>query len=690
MDSKQFQSDLTVRPEVIGTPSLLVTFLQNTSSQRALMQANAIVQAEVLTGNECSRIQTGFETKYGNYQFDESTRDQDIQILKVIPKFRVNVRNNEVVNNPTLTCIYLGSDDNRIGYFNVSSYTLLHSGFGYINNRMNQFHLQEGDFVPKETKFISAPNHDDRIYNLGTMANCCYMPMWDTTDDAFIISESLAKKCEHTVVDEMIINIKADNIPLNLYGDDDLYRCMPDIGEKVRDDGILMAFRQKTESSFLTDLTAHALCSPEYLHDDIFKAPPGAEIIDVQVFTNQKVYLSLDGPYKQLMEYQDQHNQYYADIIDTYEQLKRDGYKCRPEFSNLVTKCKGWCYTRGGKSMILMDKKEPIEFIRVKITYAFKQKANIGFKLTGVEGSKGVVSAIWKDEDMPVGPNGIRSDIIITAESPFNRLNSGQLTSQFLTFAADVITYNVVHGNMTTEQAYAYVLDFINEIRPVYAQYIKESLNTPDLIEEFVDAVKEDGIYFIIPSFCESITTEMFLRISKKYGIDRGPFTYYTYDKDGNRKQITTKYHGIVGGRYIYLLGKRPIDQLNVIEFGYINQFMTPMKPNSKLAKAQCIHGQTPMRYGEDEVANLTSIIGTEPTARITGLYSNSPVALGELNKCLLTDPHPSALRNIGMSTKDIIETSSNIAMFKHQFAETGFVLREVPVEVEVVNDKNA
>ena len=688
MDSKEFQSDLTVRPEVIGTPSLLITFLQNTSSQRALMQANAIVQAEVLSGSECSRIQTGFETKYGNYQFDESSRDQDIQILKVIPKFKVNVRNDEIVNNPMLTVIYLGSDDNRIGYFNISSYTLLHSGFGYINKLMNQFHLQEGDFVPKDVKFISAPNHDDRIYNLGTMANCCYMPMWDTTDDAFIVSESLAKKCEHTVVDEAIINVKADSVPLNLYGDDENYRCMPDIGEKVRDDGILMAFRQKTESSFLTDLTAHALCSPEYLHDDIFKAPPGAEIIDIQIFTNQKVYLNLDGPFKQLMTYQDQHNQYYADIIDTYESLKRDGYKCRPEFANLVTKCKGWCYTRGGKTMILMDKKEPIDFIRVKITYAFKQTANIGFKLTGIEGSKGVISAIWKDEDMPVGPNGVRADLIITAESPFNRLNSGQLTSQFIVFASDVVTDRVRNSSMTTDQAFEYVLDFINEVRPVYAKYIREQINTEDLKEEFVDAVKSDGIYFIIPAFCSAITTDMFLRIAKKYGIDRGPLTYYTYDKSGNRKKITTKYDGIVGGRYIYLLGKRPIDQLNVIEFGYINQFMTPIKPNSKLAKGQCIHGQTPMRYGEEEVANLTSIIGTEPTARITGLYSNSPVALNELNRCLLTDPHPSALKNIGMSTHDIIETSSNIAMFKHQFAETGFILKEVPVEMEVPDDK--
>ena len=27
-----------------------------------------------------------------------------------------------------------------------------------------------------------------------------------------------------------------------------------------------------------------------HLHDDIFKAPPGAQVIDVQIFTNQKVY----------------------------------------------------------------------------------------------------------------------------------------------------------------------------------------------------------------------------------------------------------------------------------------------------------------------------------------------------------------------------------------------------------------
>lgn len=385
MDSKEFQSDLTVRPELLGSPALLTRFLPNTSSQRSLMSGNALPQAEILHGSECARIQTGFETKYGRYQFDVSSRDQDVQILEVIPKFKVSVRNDQIRNNPTLTVIYLGSDDGRIGYFDVNSYTELHSGFGYINKKMNQFRLTKGDYIPKEVKFVSAPNHDDDIYEMGTMVNSCYIPMWDTTDDAFVISKSLAKRMEHTVIDTVIINIKADSIPLNLYGDDLDYKCFPDIGEVVRDDGIIMGFRQKNENTFLTDITARALCEPEHLHDDIYLAPPGAEIIDVQLFTNQKVYPTLnDSPFVQLMHYQDQHHEYYAAIIDAYERLKKEGYKCRPEFTNLVTKCKGWCYYKGGKSMILMDKKEPVDFIRVKLTYAYTQKVNHGFKITGV------------------------------------------------------------------------------------------------------------------------------------------------------------------------------------------------------------------------------------------------------------------------------------------------------------------
>ncbi len=285
---------------------------------------------------------------------------------------------------------------------------------------------------------------------------------------------------------------------------------------------------------------------------------------------------------------------------------------------------------------------------------------------------------------MPTSQHGIRADMLVTGESPFNRLNGGQLFEGFLILCAEVVAGRVAMGVIPEDKAFDYVLEFINDVRPVYAEFIREQLNTPDLREEFVDAVKQDGIYFIIPSFCETITPDLLIKLSNKYGVDRGPLTYHAYEPDGTRKQITTACDGLIGGRYIYLLGKRPLEQLNTVEFGYVNQFMTPTKPNSKVAKAQCLVRQTPMRYGEDETANLTSIIGAEATARIIGTYSNSSVAINKLAHCLLTHPNPTALPNIGMTTKEILETSSNIAMFRHQFAAIGFTMKEVTVEREV------
>ena len=72
MTPEEFKSNLLVRPEVIGTPSALTHFLANTSSQRRLMFDNAAAQVEVIKGNETARFQTGFETKFGKYEFDEN------------------------------------------------------------------------------------------------------------------------------------------------------------------------------------------------------------------------------------------------------------------------------------------------------------------------------------------------------------------------------------------------------------------------------------------------------------------------------------------------------------------------------------------------------------------------------------------------------------------------------------------
>ena len=642
-----------------------------------MLSSNA-PQMMVVDGCQTAKIQSGYETKIGRYEFDKSSRDQDVQVVAVIPKFSVNAGMQKIKSTPSLTVIYIGCDDGKVGYFDVEGYTALYSGFGYINKQMNYDQLQEGRLIDKDTKFVTSPNHEDGLYKMGVNAKVAYLPLWATTEDAFVISKSLQKRLSHMVIDSVTIDVKIDDIPLNLYGGDDEYKTFPDIGEQVREDGVLIGFRKRNKSSFLTDMTDDKLRVGEEFHDDLYRAEAGATVIDVEIFTNHKKYMELssDTAYAQLMQYQDQYQSYWAAIIDVYTQMEREGREITPAFNTLVTSCKGWCYNRGGKSMFLMNKKEPVDFVRVKITYAYQREVDRGYKLVGNAGNKGVISDIWEDQDMPTMEDGTRADILITGASPFNRLNGGQYYEQYINYVSDVVVRNLWTKQWNSiEEQYEYILDYLKEVRPIFAEYVREK--TKGYEDDYVDSCKQHGIYMIIPPFCDSINPDMIDRLTKKYGIRRTPVTYNIADGHGGKKQVKTCTEALCGDLYIHLLGKIPIDQLNCIEFGYQSQFLSPIKPNSKTLKAQSMFGQTPIRYGEDETAILTMCCGAENAVRLLCTYSNSPAAIDRLQHLLLTADRPSGIYDLGMTTKEMVDGASNIGIFKHQLAAVGFEIEE-------------
>ena len=356
MTQEEFVSDLNVPIELVGMPAFLSPMLHKISTQRAAMFSAHAPQAMVINGGETPRIATGLETKVGKYQLNPSTREQDIQIKEIIPKFKSNSGRGLAINNPVITVVYIGNDDGKIGYVDIPSYTELGSGFGYINKKLNRHLLIKDNFIEKDINFISAPNHDGDLYNLGVNANVCYLPDWGVADDAFVISDRLQKKLNHTVINTISLNLHIDDIPLNLYGDEDDYKIFPDLGEVVRDDGCVIALRTHNASSLLTDITAESLRTLEPLHDEMHVAPPGAEIIDVQIFTNQKKFpvLLKNELYTQIMQYQQQHNVYYETIVNLYNTYLKLGYKFSPEFINLVTRCNMLCYTLLGIAQVIL------------------------------------------------------------------------------------------------------------------------------------------------------------------------------------------------------------------------------------------------------------------------------------------------------------------------------------------------
>lgn len=674
-------SDSNCRPELVGTPALCSPMVEHSSSQRVLMFGSNLPQAVIVDGAEVARIQSGYETKYGRYCIDPAARDHDVQVLQVIPKLtKLSNENGQIIRNPETTVVYLDLVDQTVGYFTVPDYVLLHSGFGYHTKKHNLHELVPNNVIPKDMKFVEAPNHEGDLYKLGVNANVCYVPLWETTDDAFIISKRFQEKLRHTAVDQRVITIDADHIPLNLYGDEANYKIFPDIGEKVRDDGVILGIREYTVNSLLSDVTSDSLRSWG-LHDDVYVAPAGATVLDVSVYTAKSKYATLKSisTYNQIMRYQDSLDAYYTAVIRCYDKCVAEGMAISPDFSQLVVSAKSKSYASAYRDLILCNKKDPVELIYLIITYSSTVDISRGFKLTSREGAKGVVSDIRPTEDMPYYMNGsekVYADIAIAAQSPFNRLNSSQNYEQWINYSSDVIVQRCRDNVIPYDEQYNYILGFLQHIRPLYAEFIDNEMGqTPETRNTFVQGVLKEGIYHIISPYTKSITPEMVLSVSEDYGIDHVPMFYHQYDENGNRYKIDMKYKGIIGSKYMFLLGKIPMDGLSAIGFGYVSQFNLPVKTADKDMKQQSLFGWTPCRYGEDETAILTMSLGPKLVCRILGLYSNCIPAKTLLKHHLLTDPYPTRLDKIEMTDNEIIESATNNMLFRHMFAACGFQL---------------
>ena len=690
MNQAEFTADLNVNPALVGAGGLMMPMLPNISAQRGTMVSGHLVQAMVIDNNEMARIQTGYENKYGKYYLTREDREEECEILAVIPKFAGLTGWYAVSGNHETTVIYRGTKTNTIGVFYIDDYQYLHEGFGYANEAINPL-PKVGEYVQPETRYRRPPNHRRGQYCLGLNAKVCYVSHWGVAEDAFIISEDFRKKLDHLVIGTVQVSIRPDQVPLNLYGDQLTYKIFPDIDHPVRDDGIVMGLRSlELENISLSDVTDRSLRQPQ-MHDELIQIHPGATIIDLSVFTNTQCHNPNWDPhdpapmYRQLDAYQSQLYAYYRAVLAVYDRLrvKYRNLQLTPELNTLITNCQGYLPApRRGERLQLLQGKNPVEFITLKLTYAYKRQVTVGFKLTGRDGSKGVVGEVMPTEDMPMTPSGGRADIIISGESPFNRLNEGQWKIQFLNFASEQVTKQIrlLMEQQQPSQAWELLYGYLYDVRPVFAQLVAEKHPTPEKQLELLQDVCKRGIFLVIPPFTKSINPDTILHIAEKYQLDREPLQFGCTDEQGNRETFITKGKGLVGEKYILLLGKIPDDQLSATSFGVVSQFSLPMKDNkSSNTKYTSVIRHTPIRYGEAETAHLSTLLGPELVVRLLGLYSNSRTAIEKLEQELLTNPQPSCLPNIGMSTQEIIDSAVNVNMLRHLMEVCGYELVTQP-----------
>ncbi|MBI4098468.1 MAG: DNA-directed RNA polymerase subunit beta [Candidatus Magasanikbacteria bacterium] len=89
------------------------------------------------------------------------------------------------------------------------------------------------------------------------------------------------------------------------------------------------------------------------------------------------------------------------------------------------------------------DKLQPGVIKQVQVTVVDMRKVQVGDKLAGRHGNKGVISRVVPVEDMPMLEDGTPVDIILSPLGVISRMNLGQLLEAHLGLAANALGYHV-------------------------------------------------------------------------------------------------------------------------------------------------------------------------------------------------------------------------------------------------------
>jgi len=132
----------------------------------------------------------------------------------------------------------------------------------------------------------------------------------------------------------------------------------------------------------------------------------------------------------------------------------------------------------------------------VKVYIAVKRKLQVGDKMAGRHGNKGVVSRILPIEDMPYFPDGTPMDVVLNPLGVPSRMNVGQVLETHLGWAAKGI------GNQLALMLEDY-LDKAKE-RETIEEKLKRIYNKLEY-SEFFDGASEDELRSIIPDLKEGM-----------------------------------------------------------------------------------------------------------------------------------------------------------------------------------------
>jgi len=451
--------------QVVSVSAALIPFLEHDDANRALMGCNMQRQAVPLLAAEPPLVATGIE--------EAVARDSGACVTAR--------RTGRVIYSAgDLIAVHPEGAKEKDG---IDLYQLRKYRRSNQDTCINQVPaVKTGDHVKAGGVLADGPGTSDGQLALGRNLLVGFMP-WEgyNFEDAILISERLVKDDVFTSIHITEFEVEARDTKL---GAEEITRDIPNVGaealETLDEQGIVIPSTNVAQGDILvgkvTPKGEQQLTPEERLLKVIFgkkaedvqdaslRVPPGisGKVIGVRVFVRREK-LSKPEERKRL----DVINDRLEKALGSLRQHRKDSLAALEEMPAAKRNAEEERLTMFYKIMekkLRDDAAREKEGVRqgdelavtvnkvVKVYIASRRKVQVGDKLAGRHGNKGVVAKVLPEEDMPFLPDGTPLDVVLSPLGVPSRMNIGQLLEMMLGWAAHhlgVQTVNPVFDSAT-------------------------------------------------------------------------------------------------------------------------------------------------------------------------------------------------------------------------------------------------
>lgn len=677
-----------LHPELMSSYGLN-PFARSISSSRAAMFTGNLSQMVVIKEPTRKRIMSGMEREFGKATCSIEFND-DVEIVKVIPRFGHTAGKNRIARSPQTAVIYENFHTHEIGVVMITDYNVTHQHFG-TEFRKNQDVLAKivpRAYIPKGTKIAESPLIDeDGNYMYGRETNLLMDSDVAGTEDGVKARRGYMECLAPTGFETRSFEFGKTHYPISMSPDGKEYVIMPDIGDFVNSKCLLVAMRRYDPISAVSNMTVEALQMPDYYFDrKRFVQHPDAQVIDIRVERNTSISIPPlpVGMDEQLLKYYNADTEYYKKIVDCWKELRdqcarrRVELKLEPEFSRLVVEAiarVGIDYVRpdrGTKQWIEDEQNKlnkvfrgvPLDAWRVEITFKYLSIPNVGYKVTDIDGNKSVVVEICEDEDMPVDENGVVADLVVDPNSRWNRMTPASpiemaisaagrdlgkriqqsfgfdLNSQLPWDKVEAAVWNAQNNDLVKE-AWNELLEFYKVVVP----YQYEDMTCAEYQEQYPDYMRNHvanviydhhmGLYLFHPSDNPTHIPTVLREIQKRWPPFITPLRFR--GRDGKMK--VSREAKLIAPTYYITLEKTAEDGWMATSSAKLQAYGTTARLGNH-DKYDTPGRANPVRVGESEIRLKAATVGSEEVSDKADA-SNNPLAHKYALRNLLTAEKP-------------------------------------------------